>query len=60
MDRKILNLKDFSLIWFSFSLKLFTYKPPKVKIKIDKEEFIKDKFYITCISNGKAVGGGFF
>lgn len=60
MDRKKLKLKGLFAYMVFVLLKLFTYKPPKVKIKIDKEEILKDKFYITCISNGKAVGGGFF
>ncbi|HAF07755.1 MAG: Diacylglycerol kinase catalytic region [candidate division TA06 bacterium 32_111] len=60
MDRKKLKLKGLFAYMVFVLLKLFTYKPPKVKIKIDKEEVLKDKFYITCISNGKAVGGGFF
>lgn len=61
MDKKNLKLKGLFAYMVFVLLKLFTYKPPKVKISIDKgKEVLKDKFYITCISNGKAVGGGFF
>ncbi|GEM_PF-189587 len=60
MDKKKLKFKGLFAYLIFVLLKLFTYKPPTVKILIDNEKKIKKKFYITCVSNGKAIGGGFF
>lgn len=59
MDEK--NLKVNGIIGYMIFVlsKLFKFKAPHYQIKADGKE-INGKYCITCIANGKAVGGGFF
>jgi len=59
MDDKNLKINGmFAYMIFVLS-KLFKFRAPRYHITADGIDY-RGKYYITCVGNGKAVGGGFF
>ncbi|HAV93194.1 TPA: hypothetical protein DCW38_08475 [candidate division WOR-3 bacterium] len=59
MDEKDLKINGmFAYMIFVLS-KLFKFRAPRYHITADGIDY-RGKYYITCVGNGMAVGGGFF
>ncbi|MDD3803717.1 MAG: YegS/Rv2252/BmrU family lipid kinase [bacterium] len=59
MDEKDLKINGmFAYMIFVLS-KLFKFRAPRYHITADGVDY-RGKYYITCVGNGMAVGGGFF
>lgn len=59
MDEARLPIRGMAAYMVFVLHKLMTFKPPVYSIKCDDEK-LDGRYFITSISNGKAVGGGFF
>lgn len=59
MDRRDLPINGIMGYMIFVIYKLMVFNAPRYKVEIDGE-VLEGRFYINCISSGKAVGGGFY